>query len=122
MGVIVKEYKSKIKAESDARQIELPKDYKKMSMKERRDVLHRDELKERAAMGLAREGLRKEDITGIIPILVSNYRVITGKCRRILRFLVFLLRCAFTAVRMVSLPAVLRTLGSDHQVSNCREK
>lgn len=27
-----------------------------------------------------------------LPVLVSNYRVITGKYRRILRFLVFLLR------------------------------
>ena len=45
--------------------------------------------------------------------LVSNYRVITGKYRRILRFLVFLLRYGFTAARTVSMSAVLRTLGSD---------
>ena len=58
----------RFKAEIDARQIELPKDFKKMTMKERRDILQRDELKERAAMGLAREGLRQEDISDIIPI------------------------------------------------------
>ena len=54
--------------------------------------------------------------------LVSNYWVITGKYRRILRFLVFLLRYGLYRGKDGIIVPVLRTLGSDRQVSDCREK
>jgi len=39
MCEIITEFLTQIKAEMDARQIKLPKDFKKMTMKERQDIL-----------------------------------------------------------------------------------
>ena len=39
MCEIITEFLTQIKAEIDARQIELPKDFKKMTIKERQDIL-----------------------------------------------------------------------------------
>ena len=53
---LVTEYKTQVKAEIEARQIELPKDFEDMTMKGRREILRLDEMKNRMIMGLAREG------------------------------------------------------------------
>ncbi len=68
MKNLVKKYEKAIKAEIEARGIELAKPFEELSTYERRDVLRVDELKIRSAMGLAREGLSKKDITDIVPI------------------------------------------------------
>jgi len=68
VGQLQKKDDEEMKAEVDAREIELPKDWGEMGIKERRDALRRDELKNLALEEKVREGAVVKDIKEIVPM------------------------------------------------------
>ena len=56
------------KAETEARQIELPKAWGDLSTKEERDLLCVDEMKQPMAKGKARDGINVSDVKQIVPV------------------------------------------------------
>ena len=56
-----------MRAEIEAREIALPAEWEKMGIKDRRDVLRTDELKQWILQGKAREGIQLSNVTQIVP-------------------------------------------------------
>ncbi len=67
-GTIVVKYDAVMRAELEARGVELPKEYSEMSWKEKKAVLRLDEMKRVAAEGKGRDGIKVTKITDIVPI------------------------------------------------------
>ena len=60
--------KDVMKAEVDAREIELPKAWEEMGIKERRDALRTDELKNMIVAKKLKEGSTIDKIKDIVPV------------------------------------------------------
>ena len=75
MASLTNKVDDEIFAEVRIREIELTNDWKNLSIKEKRDILQKDEMRRLAAEGKARDGIQIDDIKQIIPI---SDEMITG--------------------------------------------
>ena len=71
MTAFTNKVNKEIFVEVTIRQIKLTNDWKNLSIREKRDMLGKDEMKRLATEGKARDGIEIDDTKQIIPVLVE---------------------------------------------------